>query len=587
MNTPKTSATKTDVISLYLYGDTTENIGKKCGTSVGYVSGVITKLKEELGQKEVSAIREFAVSMRKSGISVVQALIGAKIYSIISKSGLDEDKLKDLILEVVKESQNLGISLSKLVESSKIISDLQEKADISLEDLPTKCQSMLENKDMLEEKLSYLTQQIANAKTTAKETLEKKDLTLKKIEEFDRVKTELEKYNIKINDLQKLVTILKKASDKNYDSDRIINQLQKQESYENKIDQLEQQKKQLHKDLDNETKKLDVIIKEIEEKKSLVTVIKNLEKAGIGEQDLQNLYKMVIDISKNNNINSKLALQRFSDEIKNNYDKMLGLKISLEKLEEKISVKSKELETTQLKEKEFRIKYENNLETLHILKRLQQYGIGHSKILEWEKLFESSKLDVVEFSKKMRKASDLEKIINTLEENLILQQKQINKLESRKKVLEQKIDELETRWDQVDQILKNSLDGFLSDAQEKIRAASIHATNAIEENGKKTRENLEKNHKEASNSQRRLVAEMDEFYSKSLKESKNIGNLEWILDFREFLLGISFVPSRDIPMIIWILERSLYYIKTFNSDTAPIESLIKKLVDYLENIKPK
>jgi len=48
MNTPKSPATEKEVIQLYLYGTTTQKIAKKCGTSIGYVSGVISRLKEEL-----------------------------------------------------------------------------------------------------------------------------------------------------------------------------------------------------------------------------------------------------------------------------------------------------------------------------------------------------------------------------------------------------------------------------------------------------------------------------------------------------------------------------------------------------------
>jgi len=227
MNTPKSSATEQEVIQLYLYGTTTQNIAKKCGTSIGYVSGVITRLKEELGQKEVFAIREFSVAMRKLGISASQAMIGAKIYSVIGKSELDEDKLGELIKDTIEQAQTKGISLSKLIEYSKIVLVLQEKSNVSLEDLPMTCQEMLGKKETLEKEITVLSQQKASAETQTTNALEEKNLTIQKIKEFDIVKTELEKNHIDIFDLQKLVAILKKASDVNFNSDKIINHLQK------------------------------------------------------------------------------------------------------------------------------------------------------------------------------------------------------------------------------------------------------------------------------------------------------------------------------------------------------------------------
>jgi len=243
VNTPKSSATQNEVVRLYLDGQTFEDIAKKCGTSIGYVHDKVNKLKEELGQREVSAMREFAVAMRKLGITAPQALVGTKIYSVISKSGLDEDKLGELILEVIEKAQTLQISPSKLIECSKKISNLQERSDVALEDLPMVCQDMLEKKDSLTKEILSLSQQKTSTKADADNALEEKNLTIKKIEEFDRVKTQLEKNHIDINDLQRLVLILKKTSDVNYNSDKIINHLQKEESHESRVKKLVQQKK--------------------------------------------------------------------------------------------------------------------------------------------------------------------------------------------------------------------------------------------------------------------------------------------------------------------------------------------------------
>jgi len=584
MNTPKSSATEQEVIQLYLYGTTIQKIAKKCGTSIGYVSGVITRLKEELGQNEVSAIREFTVALRKLGISAPQALVGAKIYSVIAKSELDEDKLGELIVDTIEKSQTQGISLSKLIECSKIVSVLQEKSNVSLEDLPMTCQEMLGDKETLEKDIAILSQQKASAETQTTNALDEKNLTIQKIKEFDCVKTQLEKNHININDLQKLVAILKKASDANYNSDKIINHLQKEESHESRMKKLVQEQKHLQSTIDSKTGKLENITKEIEEKVSVATVIRNLNQIGIKEQDLQSLYHVVIGISKNHDINSKAALQRLHEDLENNYDKKLGLKIHLEKLENDISVKSKELQSVQMQEKDFKAKHEDNLNTLQILKKLKQQGIEHALILEWYKILESSKLDVGDFSKKIKKTGDLAKIITTLEQKSLMLQKQAEKLESHKKWLEENIDGLESKLRHVDNIVKKSLDDFLSDAQKKISIASKYATNTIDETGKKTRENLETYQRETSDSLREMISELDQWVAKSTKESKKIGKSEWVLAFYEFLLGDSFIPSRDIPMTIRILERLNYCIQKHNLNSIFFESHIKQLRVDLEEM---
>jgi len=180
----------------------------------------------------------------------------------------------------------------------------------------------------------------------------------------------------------------------------------------------------------------------------------------------------------------------------------------------------------------------------------------------------------------------LAKIITTLEQKSTIHQKQIEKLESRKKWLEENIDVLESKFHHIDQVLKKSLDDFLNDAQKKISTASKYATNTIEETDKKTRENLETYHRETSDSLREMISQLDEFVSKSINESKNIGKVEWVLEFHKFLLEDSFVASRDIPMIVMVLKRLLYCIQRQNID-ASLESHIKKLIVFLEDIMGK
>ena len=164
-----------------------------------------------------------------------------------------------------------------------------------------------------------------------------------------------------------------------------------------------QEQKNLQSNIINQTKKLQTITKEIDEKKSVATAIRNLNKIGIKEQDLQVLYHVVIGIAKNHNINAKASLQRLCEDLENHYDRKLGLKIQLEKLEGNISAKTKELQLIQTQEKDFKSNHEENLNTLQILKKLKQQGIEHTSILEWHKILESSKLDVDDFSKKIKK----------------------------------------------------------------------------------------------------------------------------------------------------------------------------------------
>jgi len=174
-----------------------------------------------------------------------------------------------------------------------------------------------------------------------------------------------------------------------------------------------------------------------------------------------------------------------------------------------------------------------------------------------------------------------------LEKSKIQNQKEVEKLESRKKGLEENIDGLESRLFHLDKILKKRLDDYLSHAIKQIETANRHATRAIDEAGKKTSENLEVHRRETRDSLRQISSELNGLVSKSLKESKTIGNLEWLLEFYEFLMGHNISLSKNIPMITMVLERLLYCIKISNIDSPFLEIHIKGLIADLENIMTK
>jgi len=334
--------------------------------------------------------------------------------------------------------------------------------------------------------------------------------------------------------------------------------------------------------IDSNTRKLDDITKKIEEKKTVATAVRNLSKLGIAEQDLKILYQMVMGIANNHNINAKDALQRFGKDIKNNYDKKLGLKGVLEKLQNEISEKSTKLKSIQIKEKDFQKIHKDRLGILQTLKRLELQGVEDAKILEWSKIFSSSKLSIAEFSKKIRKAGDLAKTNTALEKSKIQNQKEVEKLESRKKWLKNNLETLESKLRQIDQIVKKSLDEVVCEAKKQIGDAATQASESIDEAGKKTKERLEVHSKDTSDSLHGLVEDLDRWVAKSITTSKETGQTEFVLAFHKFLLGESFVPSRDIPITIMILKRILYCIKKQNIDSPFLDLHIKELENELE-----
>lgn len=584
MNTSISLETKQEIIRHYLYGLTTPENGTKTGVSIGTVSNVIGSLKMELGEKEVQAIRDFSVALKKLGITASQAFTGAKIFSVISKSDLDEDELQGLITYTIEYAKSHEISLSDLIQNSKKILELQQKSDIPLGDVPAKYQELLEEKESIKEEILDLSNKKQSAEQNIKKALDKNDLTEKTIQDFVYVKTELEKHNLGLGDMEKLVTVLKNSSDANYDTDKIIGHLQKEETHESRIKTFEQRDEKIQTQINGKTAELENITNKVKEKNSIAKQIKNLDEIGVKEHDLHTFYQTIKSIAKRHSIGTIDALKILCVDLEKNYDIKLGLKIHLEKLQGDISLKTQQLQSIQKQESDLRAKYDDELEALQALKHLQKHGIDVDKIQKWGEIFASSKLDVAEFSKKIRKKGDLEKVIAASEQKITSLQKDITKKESRKKWLEDNLDSLESRLELVEKIVKDNLEGLLDDIKEQVKLTQVQSTKIIDEVGAKAYKNLETCHKKSSDWLSETCASLDEFVSKSLKETKKIGRLEWLLELDDFLMGKNTDLPTYGPMINMILEKLVDCIKRYNFDSSSLESDIQKLIRRIKDI---
>ena len=112
----------------------------------------------------------------------------------------------------------------------------------------------------------------------------------------------------------------------------------------------------------------------------------------------------------------------------------------------------------------------------------------------------------------------------------------------------------------------------------------MYVTNTISETNKTTLENLDNQYKTAQQFLERRISEFDSWVNKSLEESKKLGKLEWVLAFYDFVLGESFALSKDIPIVITILERLSINIKNQHLDSGFSLSHIKDVKKDLEEI---
>ncbi len=212
-------------------------------------------------------------------------------------------------------------------------------------------------------------------------------------------------------DLENLSTLVKNAKENNYDIEKIIRHLEKEEEYGQRIEKIR------HKLEENETKNASLVSQNkklsdiIDSQKSRVVQLEKLEGLDITSEHLDGLFITVQNIAKVHSVDAKEAFFRLHEDLKNNYDKIIGLKSHLAKLENDTLLKSKELETIVVKIEKFKIIHNQKLKALEILERYQQDGVDPERILVWNRIFKSANLDPKLFEEELRKIGYLKKII--------------------------------------------------------------------------------------------------------------------------------------------------------------------------------
>ncbi len=83
--------TKALVIQGYLNGKTRDSISKEIGISAGGVSNTIKEWKREIRIPEIEALRDFTITVKKSGLSIQQCAQGYRMAQLMKGLGIDDD----------------------------------------------------------------------------------------------------------------------------------------------------------------------------------------------------------------------------------------------------------------------------------------------------------------------------------------------------------------------------------------------------------------------------------------------------------------------------------------------------------------
>ena len=255
------------MIRSYLLGISRDETARNASVSAGTVSNYWAKLKLLFGS-EGEALRELSIRLKRNGIMIEEAILGAEIASIIKRMKIEDRMLQDFMSKVYRASIEHGYDPEQVVDYAIRLSNLQTRIGVDYEQIIQDYESKKEELTRLEEQIRKLNIECSEAIERRDRALEDENVTVETLKEYTLVKSQLVTIGLDVGDFHKLCRTLSNAKEQGYNLRWIIESLSKIESLSAKIKNLETEISSLERrkeDLDNEVRELEKIKMRTEE----------------------------------------------------------------------------------------------------------------------------------------------------------------------------------------------------------------------------------------------------------------------------------------------------------------------------------
>ncbi|HEX2124672.1 MAG TPA: hypothetical protein VHF44_03615 [Nitrososphaeraceae archaeon] len=253
-------------------------------------------------------------------------------------------------------------------------------------------QQKIEEKQRLEQEIRTLRETKLSAQNECDEALRSNSITIDTLHEYMRLREcLLEEYGLSIGEdddtLPKLINVISNLKYSGYDAKTItknlfnINNLQiREKELQSQVDGLEARLKRAKQEYSADEEKL-------ASSKQALAVYDELRNMGFGLKELKLLKSIVIEISKSNNINPYLAVKKFFDDIKEQYDTKRGF-------EPKIMEMNNSLLLARQQHHYISLEYSQMKDTNDKLVELLTYGVTQEEIIYLTSILKDYKVEI-------------------------------------------------------------------------------------------------------------------------------------------------------------------------------------------------
>jgi hypothetical protein len=283
-------------------------------------------------------LRELAVTFKKIGITATQCALGFRLATIMIKLGVNEQEFEYFISQIYNNSKKLDLQPDKIVYY--LDEFLKFSKDISSSQIPDYIKQKTNYKNELEkdikgmqEKIKQLKEERLAAEELYNASLENESRTTSILAWYLKLKTELDRYKIPLEDVSSFAKAVRGLREYGYDVDKIIAEfseldfLKSQNHYYRDIINPALEKKYVK--LNGECASLEQTVNFHRQR---LSIYDQLEQLGFGLKELKILWHIITEIAEANNISSDDAVQKFFKDVEEQYDDKLGFESKLDKL---------------------------------------------------------------------------------------------------------------------------------------------------------------------------------------------------------------------------------------------------------------
>jgi hypothetical protein len=342
--------TKSAVIQQWLQGSARDLIAVVTGLSAGAVTNIINQWRRGLSYPLADDLRELAVTFKKIGITATQCALGFRLATIMIKLGVNEQEFEYFISQIYNDSKNLDLQPDKIAYYLDEL--LKFSKDIPLSQIPDYIKQKTNEKSKLEkdieelqEKIKQLEQEKLASEELNNASLENGSRTASILAWYLKLKTELDRYKIPLEDVVLFAKAVRGLGEYGYDVDKIIAEFSELDFLKSQIPFF----RNINRGLENKNLKLNEECTSLEQTvnfyRQRISVYEKLEQMGFGLKELKLLWHTITEIAEANNISDEDAVQKFFKDVEEQYDDKLGFESKLDKLRSDVVYFNHELDS--------------------------------------------------------------------------------------------------------------------------------------------------------------------------------------------------------------------------------------------------